>query len=334
MQRFNQILSALFLSVALTGCGGGADPLTTQGPANTAAQPGSGGEATQPGSDDEVEPQPRSGTSVFFSELVSETEDWKQPSSGPGVNVHVRYWALRRHDIETGETRTLRESRSWVIEWRDPDGNPKPEIGGERLDPRVIDGELYVDGLLADPETGESVRDKSGRLVRAPERERFTRREVIEQVTEVDESNVVRVLGERTYLVIEEVDTETGAPIREAARLLLASTAERDDALRKFDDLNENLVVDGDRVFLMNGQTDSKSEVLMVDAGEPEASVRTIRSVDLVGTRISGYRVVRDHALIVLEDGRTLYVDLVTGETRLLDFAAQAILPPADSTES
>jgi len=293
MQRFNQILSALFLSVALTGCGGGADPLTTQGPANTAAQPGSGGEATQPGSDDEVEPQPRSGTSVFFSELVSETEDWKQPSSGPGVNVHVRYWALRRHDIETGETRTLRESRSWVIEWRDPDGNPKPEIGGERLDPRVIDGELYVDGLLADPETGESVRDKSGRLVRAPERERFTRREV-----------------------------------------MLASTAERDDALRKFDDLNENLVVDGDRVFLMNGQTDSKSEVLMVDAGEPEASVRTIRSVDLVGTRISGYRVVRDHALIVLEDGRTLYVDLVTGETRLLDFAAQAILPPADSTES
>jgi len=97
---------------------------------------------------------------------------------------------------------------------------------------------------------------------------------------------------------------------------------------RQFDVASD---MDGARAYLMEANGYYKAEIFVIDADRPDPELRSIRNLDLsaLGVKLTGtIEVSGNHALLGLEENRTLYVDLRTGEMKVLDFAGASVLPP------
>ncbi|MHC4958929.1 MAG: Ig-like domain-containing protein [Planctomycetota bacterium] len=296
-----------------------------------------------------VEPAPEANgeTSVFYVEMLEETIDRL-------TGATKRTWALQRYDIETGTRKEL--ARSIVTS-----GGRLGKVTGTKPVARVIDGKLYINGFLADRNTGKGILDRAGNPIPQP-KARFKSRIVSEDVT-ARFGGRDTVLGTRRWLVIDEMDPATGAKVRELDRQLRASTVADTDLaaiekelrdrrlldprefekltalveeerrmLLKWKDVSEAFVADGEGLFFRRDPGGDKVEIVMIDASARERQLRSVRTLGLPRDRTPvGLVVVGNRALVLFKGQPSMYANLESGETKVLGFEAMAIMPPEQS---
>ncbi len=299
MTLIKHLLFAALLATGFVGCGsGGGGPAPGQN-----SQPG-----TNPDTTPSDEPTASQGladgqTGIFVSVQVSSDKEWEGNQYGGNSTLYNYSHAVYLYIVETGETRLVRESKSWVRE-RIVQGFPfdstSTTSGGSRSKPAVIDGDLYIDSRGMDPRT---LSDTSDSL---PQNEERYAVRIVEEPYYERMFGSDWLLGTKYRAVLEEIDPVSKATLRQIAML---------------PQVDAELVVDGERVFLTRGLGSAEVSVFMVDVGSADPKPLLLQQLDLssLDSTATGLKVHRDKAAISTSGDQIIVLDLASSGAIVLD---------------